>query len=67
LSLGIKTEIEDPKTEVESPFPTTLDIDVQPYKDKLLEAAQAQDAFGKMSAESDEQRRARQEALIDQQ
>jgi hypothetical protein len=67
LTLGIKTEIEDPKTEVESPFPTTLDIDIQPYKDKLLEAAQAQDAFGKMSAESDEQRRARQDALIAQQ
>lgn len=48
----------------ESPFQTTLDIDIQPYQDKLLEAAQAQDAFGTMQEESFDQQRARWDSII---
>lgn len=45
-------------------FPTQLDINVQPYIDKLNEVAEAQDAFGLNEEELVEQSIARHDALI---
>lgn len=67
-ALKIKTEVKEPDTDLrENLFPTTLDIDVEPYKEKLREAAEAQDAFGKAQGDSYETMRLRQEALVAQQ
>lgn len=65
LNAGQTPEIPDTAVPTpESPFATTIDIDVQPYLDKLAEVAQAEDAFGKLQGESIEQQRARWDALI---
>jgi tRNA(Ser,Leu) C12 N-acetylase TAN1 len=68
-TLGIETEIKTPTSDLPENFglPTTLDIDVQPYLDKLEQTHQAQDAFGKGEAELTEQAIARQQALEAQQ
>lgn len=66
--IGIETEIKVPEESIpEDIFPTTLDIDVQPYLDKLAEVAQAQDAFGQGEAAMTEQAIARQEELENRQ
>lgn len=69
LNAGVKVDVPDvetPNISDNNPFRTTLDVDIQPYLDKLQETADAENAFGLNQEELAEQRRARHQEVLAQ-